>query len=148
MSKLPKSTCPLDTLKGKYGLEDGDEQATDHCKENSLICPKLVRYIGMGHYEIFAVATTDSDKFFIIPAGGSNGYDREANYQDMLKLTLDNTVTFDEIMKHVKGSFWTQIVDATHGDGVDVHSVVEYNGDEVENDTSDKIDSDTDFEDN
>ena len=42
------------------------------------------RYMGMGHIEIISCNLDDYSIFFH-PAGGSNGYDSEANFQDIVK---------------------------------------------------------------
>ena len=42
------------------------------------------RYMGMGHIEIVSCNLEDYSIFFH-PAGGSNGYDRESNFQDIVK---------------------------------------------------------------
>lgn len=42
------------------------------------------RYMGMGHIEIVSCNLEDYSIFFH-PGGGSNGYDRESNFQDIVK---------------------------------------------------------------
>lgn len=116
----------MDSLLGKYGLETTSKRDVDYCSKNKLLRPKLIRYQGMGCYEIFAEATTNSKKYFIIQAGGPNGYEVEDNYQRMLSLTLEDTVSFNDVMDHLKQSGWTEIVNITEGDGVDIHTVVEH----------------------
>ena len=43
-----------------------------------------IRYMGMGHIEIVSCNLKDYSIFFH-PGGGSNGYDRESNFQDIVK---------------------------------------------------------------
>jgi hypothetical protein len=42
------------------------------------------RYMGMGHIEVVS-CDLDDFKIFFHPAGGSNGYDREDNFNDIVK---------------------------------------------------------------
>jgi hypothetical protein len=57
------------------------------------------RYLGMGHIEIVS-CDLDDFKIFFHPGGGSNGYDREDNFQDIVKngpeKYKENKKTFDE----------------------------------------------------
>jgi hypothetical protein len=55
------------------------------------------RYMGMGHIEIVSCNLDDYSIFFH-PGGGSNGYDREDNFQKIVKDGADNysKISFDE----------------------------------------------------
>ncbi len=57
------------------------------------------RYMGMGHIEVVSCDLEDY-KIFFHPAGGSNGYDREDNFNDIVKngsnKYADSKVNFDD----------------------------------------------------
>ena len=57
------------------------------------------RYMGMGHIEVVS-CDLDDFKIFFHPAGGSNGYDREHNFNDIVingaEKYCNSKVNFDE----------------------------------------------------
>ena len=57
------------------------------------------RYMGMGHIEVVS-CDLDDFKIFFHPAGGSNGYDREHNFNDIVingpEKYADSKINFDD----------------------------------------------------
>jgi len=80
----------------KFGVEIVDDECIEVCKGNPIIIPQFVRYLGMGWYQILA-CSYNPNRFFLIDMGGSNGYDYEYNLKLLNKLTLKDSVSFDEL---------------------------------------------------
>lgn len=114
-----------DKFTGKFGFTPVDDECVTMCCQNPLIVPKLVRYQGMGYYQILATAKDHPHKFFLIPAGGSNGYEVESNHQDLNKLTLKEALSLKEVTKQIEQESWTEITDTqSFTGGGEIHTVV------------------------
>ena len=59
------------------------------------------RYIGLGHMELISMCIY-TQKFFLRRGGGSNGFDREANYLEYKNYILEDTTEsfdFDRVLE-------------------------------------------------
>ena len=66
-------------------LEKALEQYDYYCKDNQKRVFDIgFRYLGMGHIELIA-CDLETHLLFYHRGGGSNGWDREANYNDIIK---------------------------------------------------------------
>ena len=66
-------------------LEKSLEQYEYYCKDGQKRVFEIgFRYMGMGHIELIA-CDLETHLLFYHPGGGSNGWDREANYNDIVK---------------------------------------------------------------
>jgi len=65
-----------------------------------------ISYIGMGHVVVLSMEK-ESKKFFFRRDGGSNGYDRQDNYDKYSKFVIDknneNLMTFDYVINYIIG---------------------------------------------
>ena len=65
-------------------LDKALEQYDDYCKNNRKNVFNVgYKYVGMGHVEVLS-CDLDSHLLFLRPDGGSNGYDRLANYNEII----------------------------------------------------------------
>ena len=66
-------------------LEKASERYEAFCKDGQKNVFDIgYRYMGMGHVEVVS-CDLETHLLFYRPDGGSNGYDREANYKDIVK---------------------------------------------------------------
>ena len=66
-------------------LEKASERYEAFCKDGQKNVFDIgYRYMGMGHVEVIS-CDLETHLLFYRPDGGSNGYDREANYKDIVK---------------------------------------------------------------
>ena len=115
-----------DNLNTKYGFSIVDDECMDECKDNPLVVPKLIRYIGMGWYQILAIANGMYDKYFLINLGGSSNYDRDHNLSVMRKLTISDAITFDNLMKLLSTKSWCNVDKKIVVVGGEVNHITEY----------------------
>jgi hypothetical protein len=76
-------------LKQIYNFQD-DTTSPD---PNILPQPYLIRYHGMGHYQLLSKMKGDSNKYFLIMLGGSNGFDCEYNERQYVNLTEKDSIS-------------------------------------------------------
>ena len=66
-------------------LEESLKQYNDYCHQGqNKVFNVAYRYLGMGHVEVLS-CDLDSHLLFYRRDGGSNGYDREANFLEIIK---------------------------------------------------------------
>lgn len=130
MSSAPQEDTGLSKLKGKYGLQPANDDCIGECEPNSLVVPKLFRYLGMGHYEILADVKDHPNKYFVVHAGGSNGYDRQDSYNDLIKLTIKEAKSFEEVVEYLKRTTWDEVVNVVEADHGTINSTVTHDGSE------------------
>ena len=66
-------------------LDEAREQYQDYCDNNQFNVFNIAyRYMGMGHVEVLS-CNLYNHLLFLRPDGGSNGYERADNYNDILK---------------------------------------------------------------
>lgn len=131
MSKQPNITSKsvsldqnLSSLLGKFGLLVVDDRCIDECNENPLIVPKLYHYQGMGLYSIIASVKGKPRKYFYFPVGGPNGYEAEDNHKALNLLTVANALTFKDLIKQLKQTFWAEVVSTEQHDSCAVDTTI------------------------
>lgn len=98
MSKLSKS---FDNIKQTYHFEE------DTCLPTNDIIPQpfLIRYHGMGHYQVIAKLKGKDNLYFLAMIGGSNGYDREYNEKEYVGLSEKDAISIEEIEALLKNQY-------------------------------------------
>ena len=83
----------LDRIKQACELYEKDEQYK--------FCDIGLKYYGLGHVKVITLCR-ETRKFFVRIDGGSNGYDRDSNYNNFIKLDKveKNVFTIDEFIKN------------------------------------------------
>jgi len=93
----------------KFGFQPVQEEHIDECNINPLILPKYWRYLGMGHIEILAEVNNVPNRYFIFNIFGSNGWDHIA-YRDIFnKLSVDDSLTLNQITDKLERKKWYTI---------------------------------------
>lgn len=114
----------LSTLLSRYGCMAADDSCFQACRKNALLFPRLLRYLGMGHYEIVADCALDINKFFIFQVGGSSGQDVEYNQKLIESIDMKDAITFGEVIKHLRNNEWTEIVDVKELSGASIETTL------------------------
>jgi hypothetical protein len=110
----------------KFGFVTSDDDDIQECKGNSLIVPRLRRYMGMGVYQILANVKNVNNKFFLLTLGGPNGYDVDANKQFLNNLTINDAISVEKLRDELSQQSWSVIENTTIFDGGELHNVQEY----------------------
>jgi len=111
---------------GKFGFIPVDDECIKICAKNSLIIPRLYRYLGMGTYEILADVKDNPDKFFLFDVGGENGYTADDNYKMMKKLQINDTIDLNTLKRKLSIENWATIVQIKEFKDAELHEVQEH----------------------
>lgn len=92
----------------KLGFQPSDDECIDTCKNNPIINPQYVRYLGMGYYQILAVTHEDADLFLLISVGGCNGFEHDYNTKILNSLTINDSLSFDQLKQLLSEQSWCE----------------------------------------
>ena len=108
----------------KIGFVSIDEETLEYITSlNSNLKPLLLRYQGMGNYELLVEGKT---KFILVDMGGENGWTSMYNEGNYKKLK-DGSGSLDEIWEETKKKRWTEITEVKELDGGEEHITIEHN---------------------
>jgi len=99
----------IDILRAYGFIELNNEQKKSFIK-NTLIIPLVMRYQGMGHYQIIARSSLNMEKYHIIHMGGSNGYEAKYAYDNMLRIREEDGIDKNQMLQNVKNGYHVKIM--------------------------------------
>ncbi len=88
-----------------FFTENGYDECTDYHKQqcdNPLLEPIYIGYCGLGLFDLICTAKDNPDRYFIFPVGGSTPMDRDYFRSQMMKLTLDHSMTYDQVCDSIR----------------------------------------------
>lgn len=137
----------------KYGFKDLlSEEKDDLNKRNSKLKPLVIRYQGMGCYNVICKnkCIKNNKCYIMVMMGGPNGYEVEYNYNEYKKINEKSDYKkMSNLLDELKKTSWIEIVGSSdeksknNDSGVVLQRVVEHFGDDVEN-TSDESGNESD----
>lgn len=87
----------------EYGFLPVEQEHLYECKGNNLILPKYWRYLGMGHVEILATVKDNSNRYFLFEIYGANGWEHQINKENLNKISIDDSLSFEQLVKKLNG---------------------------------------------